>query len=83
MLLIFYISHILLENNQSLKRRFAGGAVEENLPANEGDVGSIPGSARSSGVGNGNPFHYSCLEKSHGQQSLAGYGPCDCRVRHN
>ena len=27
-----------------------------------GDVGSISGSGRSSGVGNGNPLQYSCLE---------------------
>jgi len=26
------------------------------------DAGSIPGSRRSPGVGNGNPFQYSCLE---------------------
>ena len=25
--------------------------------------------------GNGNPLQYSCLEKSHGQSSLAGYSP--------
>ena len=30
-------------------------------PANAGDVGSIPGSGRSPGEGNGNPFQYSCL----------------------
>ena len=39
----------------------------KNLPANAGDArdkGSIPGLGRSSGVGNGNPFQYSCLEKS-------------------
>ena len=38
-----------------------------NLPANAGDirdVGSIPRSGRSPGVGNGNPFQYSCLENS-------------------
>ena len=29
---------------------------------NAGDPGSIPGSGRSSGEGNGNPFQYSCLE---------------------
>ena len=37
----------------------------KNLPANGGntrDVGSIPGSGRSLGEGNGNPFQYSCLE---------------------
>ena len=37
----------------------------KNAPANAGDerdAGSIPGSGRSSGVENGNPFQYSCLE---------------------
>ena len=29
---------------------------------NAGDPGSIPGSGRSPGDGNGNPFQYSCLE---------------------
>ena len=29
---------------------------------NMGDLGSIPGSGRSSGEGNGNPLQYSCLE---------------------
>ena len=29
---------------------------------NAGDPGSIPGSGRSSGEGNGNPLQYSCLE---------------------
>ena len=36
----------------------------KNLPANEGgigEVGSIPGSGRSPGVGNGYPLQYSCL----------------------
>ena len=39
--------------------------VVKNPPANAGDardVGLIPGSGRSPGVGNGNPFQYSCLE---------------------
>ena len=31
-------------------------------PANAGDKGSIPGSGRSFGGGNGNPLQYSCLE---------------------
>ena len=34
----------------------------KNLPANTGDVGSIPGWGRSPGEGNGNPLRYSCLE---------------------
>ena len=39
----------------------------KNLPANAGDAkdtGSISGSGRSPGVGNGNPFQYSFLENS-------------------
>ena len=36
----------------------------KNLPANAGDTGSIPGSGRYPGVGNGNLLQYSCLEKS-------------------
>ena len=39
--------------------------VVKNLPANAGDIrdmGSIPGSGRSPGGGNGNPLQYSCLE---------------------
>ena len=37
----------------------------KNLPANAGgtrDVGSISGSGKSPGEGNGNPLQYSCLE---------------------
>ena len=42
---------------------------------NAGDLGSIPGSGRSPGEGNGNPLQYSCLENPHGQMSLASYSP--------
>ena len=38
------------------------GPVVRNLPANAGDVGSIPGSGRSFREGNGNPLQYSYLE---------------------
>ena len=38
-----------------------GGSLVKNLPANAGDAGSIPGSGRSPGVGNGNPLQYSYL----------------------
>ena len=34
---------------------FPGGSVVENLPADAGDTGLIPGPGRSSGEGNGNP----------------------------
>ena len=39
--------------------------VVKNLPANAGnvrDAGSIPGSGRFPGRGNGNPLQYACLE---------------------
>ena len=36
--------------------------MAKNLPANAGEEGSIPGSGRSTGEGNGNPLQYSCLE---------------------
>ena len=40
---------------------FPGGSVVKNPPANAGDMGSFPGSGKSPGEGNGNPFQYSCL----------------------
>ena len=42
-----------------------GGTVVKNLPASAGervDTSLIPGSGRSSGVGNGNPLQYPYLE---------------------
>ena len=54
----------------------------KNLPATAGDAtdaGSICGSGRAPGEGNGNPLQDSCLEKSHGQRSLVGYSPWGCR----
>ena len=38
-----------------------GGSAGENPPASAGDAGSIPGSGRSPGEGNGNPLQYACL----------------------
>ena len=39
-----------------------GGSDSKAFAYNEGDLGSIPGSGRSPGEGNGNPLQYSCLE---------------------
>ena len=44
-----------------LRQVFADDSVVKNLLDNAGDVGSIPGSGRSPGEGNGNPLQYSCL----------------------
>ena len=41
---------------------FPGGSAVKNPPADAGDTGSIPGSGRSPGGGNGSPLQYSCLE---------------------
>ena len=44
------------------KKGFLNGSVVKNPPANARDKGSIPGSGRSPGGGNGNPLQYSCLK---------------------
>ena len=49
--------------------------VVKNLPASAGDAGSIPGSGRSPGGGNGNPLQYSCPGEFCGQRRLAGFSP--------
>ena len=48
---------------------FHGG---KKSTSNAGDTGSIPGSVRSSGGGNGKSLQY-----SHGQRSLENYYPWD------
>ena len=41
---------------------FPGGSEVKASAWNAGDPGSIPGSGRSPGEGNGNSLQYSCLE---------------------
>ena len=41
---------------------FPGGSDFKESVCNAGDLGSIPGSERAPGEGNGNPLQYSCLE---------------------
>ena len=43
---------------------FPGGSDCKASAHNAGDAGSVPGSGRSPGEGNGNPLQYSCLENS-------------------
>ena len=50
--------HYLPLHNKGLP----GGSDSKESACKEGDLGSIPGSGRSPGEGNGNPFQYSCLE---------------------
>ena len=43
------------------RKGFPGGSDGKESTCNAGDPGSIPGSGRSPGEGNGNPLQYSCL----------------------
>ena len=43
---------------------FPGGSDGKESACNAEDPGSIPGSGRSPGEGNGNPLQYSCLENA-------------------
>ena len=58
------IYYILIYACVFLYMGFPGGSAVRNLPANSGDAGSIPGSGRSPGEGNGKLLQYSCLENS-------------------
>ena len=52
------------EGRKRVRHDFPGGSGVKNLPANAGgtgDAGSILGSGRSPGEGNGNQLQYSCL----------------------
>ena len=74
---------------------FPGGTVVKNPPANARDTrdpGSIPGSGRSPGEGNGHPLQYSCLAipwteepsrlQSRGSQRAGHDWECACTHTH-
>ena len=82
--------------SQGIPKGFLDGTVVKNLPAHAGDaagVGSISGSGRSPGVGNGHalqyPFspqlQYSCLENSidRGAWRATVYGVTKSRTQLN
>ena len=50
------------ESIYHLSMGFPGGSEVKVSASNVGDLGSIRGSRRSPGEGNGNPLQYSCLE---------------------
>ena len=62
---------------------FPGGSEFKVSAWNAGDPGSIPGSGRSPGEGNGNPLQYSCLENSmdRGAWWATVYGVAKSRTR--
>ena len=52
------LTHI---HTQTYTQFLPGGSAVKVFAYNMGDPGSIPGSGRSPGEGNGNPLQYSCL----------------------
>ena len=54
---------------------FPGGSDGTASAYNMGDPGSIAGSERSPGEGNGDPLPVLLPGKSHGWRSLVGYSP--------
>ena len=65
------------------EKGFPGGSEGKASACNAGDLGSIPGSERSLGEGNGNPLEYSCLgspmDRGAWQATVHGVA----RVRHD
>ena len=55
-------SHGLLGLSSTPQKDFPGGSDGKVSVYNAGDLGSISGSGRSAGEGNGNPLQYYCLE---------------------
>ena len=64
--LCFQISQFMFDSSSLSKyltiMGFPGGSEDKASACNVGDLGSIPGSGRSAGEGNGNPLQYTCLE---------------------
>ena len=69
--------HTLLMGELSInciRRDFLGVSDGKVSDYNVGDLGSIPGSGRSPGEGNGNPLQYSCLENPMDGGALGIFG---------
>ena len=60
------LAHVTnLAGGKKKKKNAQVAPMVKNLPSNAGDIRDvclIPGLGRSPGIGNGNPFQYSCLE---------------------
>ena len=61
---------------------FPGGSDGKASAYSVGDLDSIPGSGRSSGVGKWQPTPMLLPGKSHGQRSIVGYSPWGCKESH-
>ena len=72
---IDFIPHLLYTKNSLLHTLNIASRLGKNLPANARNMGSVPGSGRSSGGGNGNPLHYSCLGNTMDKGALQATWP--------
>ena len=78
-ILYFWPKLIWLDFRLPHSQGFPGGSDKASA-WNAGDPGSIPGSGRSPGEGNGNPLQYSCLENPmEGGAWWVGYSPWGCK----
>ena len=81
---LLFISQI--QEQVGFLRWHSGKKKKKNLPANAGDtrdMGLIPGSGQSPGVGNGNLLQYSCLENSMDRGAWQATVHGSQRVRHD
>ena len=71
--------HVNILSSFVLFSGFPVGLEGKESTCSAGDL-SFPGLGRSPGEGKGFPLQYSCLENPHGQRSLVGHCPWDCKV---
>ena len=57
-----WVNLLTTDRNRCFPESVPGGSNGKETALNAGEPGSIPGSARSPGDGNGNPLQCSCLE---------------------
>ena len=62
--LVMYLLVICILSLENENCGLPNGSDDKEFASNVGDQGSIPGSERSPGEGNGNPLQYSCLVNS-------------------
>ena len=68
--LLFLHQYNMYNVGTRVRAGFPGGSVVKNPPANAEDSGSVSGSSRSPGEGNGNPPQDSCLGNPMGREAL-------------
>ena len=59
---LFFFSLLSCKSSLYILRENPNSSVGKETTCSAGDLGSIPGSGRSPGKGNGNTLQYSCLE---------------------